>query len=69
MICYFWRRVWIVYRIIKFKKVKKIYKEHSVKEGLNFVDSILEELNLTIDISEKDLKKIESLLGNGWTVD
>ncbi|MBN2892291.1 MAG: lysophospholipid acyltransferase family protein [Bacteroidales bacterium] len=45
-------------KFIKFKKVKEIYKEHSVKEGIDFVDSILDELNLTIDISEKDLQRI-----------
>ncbi len=45
-------------KFIKFKKVNKIYKEHSIKEGISFVDSILEELNLTIDIAEKDLQKI-----------
>lgn len=45
-------------KFIKFKKINKIYKAHSVLAGLEFVDSILDELNLSIDITEKDLKNI-----------
>jgi len=43
---------------VSFKEVQKIYKEHSIKEGLEFVDAILNELNFIIDIKEADLKKI-----------
>jgi putative hemolysin len=45
-------------KFVKFKKVNRIYKEHSILDGLEFVDSILDELNLSIDITEKDLKNI-----------
>ncbi len=45
-------------KFIKFKKVKKLYAAHSVKAGLEFVDSILDALNLQAEVSEKDLAKI-----------
>jgi putative hemolysin len=45
-------------KFIKFKKVKEIYNEHSLKAGIEFVDSILDTLNLSVDIKESDLLKI-----------
>lgn len=45
-------------RFVSFKKVKRIYEEHSRKEGLDFVEAVLNELNFKVDISESDLKKI-----------
>lgn len=45
-------------KFLKFKKIKKIYGEHSFKQGVEFVDAIIKELNIQIDIDEKDLKKI-----------
>ena len=47
-------------KFIKFKKISKIYKAHSLKDGLEFVDAILDELNISIEVTEKDLKNIPS---------
>ncbi len=45
-------------KFIRFKKVKNIIREHSYKDSLNFIDSILDELNLQIEFSEAELLKI-----------
>ncbi len=45
-------------KFIKFKKVQKLFNEHSVKDGIAFVNSVIEELNFQIDLLEKDLEKI-----------
>jgi putative hemolysin len=45
-------------KFIKFKKVKEIYKEHSYKAGLEFIDAIFDELNLKAEIDDKELAKI-----------
>ncbi len=45
-------------KFIKFKKIKKIYGEHSLKAGLDFVNAIINELKLKIDINKTDINKI-----------
>jgi len=45
-------------KFLKFKKIKKIYGEHSLKEGVEFIDAIIKELNIQVDLLDKDMKKI-----------
>ncbi len=45
-------------KYLKFRKIQKIYGEHSFKHGLEFVDAIINELNLQIETIEKEVQKI-----------
>ena len=45
-------------KFIRFKKVKNLIQKHSYKDSLIFIDSILDELSLSIDYSDSELSKI-----------
>ncbi len=45
-------------KFASFKKVKKIYNQNAYKQGIEFVNAILTELNFKISVDEKDLRKI-----------
>lgn len=45
-------------KFIRFKKVKNLIREHSYKESLSFIDSVLEELNFQIEFSDNELENI-----------
>lgn len=45
-------------KFLKFKKYKQLYSNISYKEGLEFIDSVLETLNLQLEFNEEDLQKI-----------
>lgn len=45
-------------KFLKFKKIQKIYGQHSFKQGVEFVNSIINELNLQIEVLQKEVQKI-----------
>lgn len=45
-------------QLLNINKFNKIYSEHSQKQGVEFLDSVLNALNISYEISEKDIKKI-----------
>jgi putative hemolysin len=47
-------------RIIKYKKLNKVYSDYHDKDPIFLVNSIIEELEINFDIPEEDLKNIPS---------
>ncbi len=45
-------------KLFDLQKVNKIYRKNIDKEGLEFINSVIEELEIDFEIDEKDLKKI-----------
>ena len=49
---------WLLMRMLRFDKLNKFYDQIKHKEGLEFINSILDDLNVKFDIPEDDLKRI-----------
>ena len=47
-----------IMNILSIKDINELYDRHKTTNGLNFIDAILEDLNITIDVSKEDLTKI-----------
>ncbi len=45
-------------KLFDLQKVNKIYRKNIDKDGLEFINSVIEELEIDFEIDEKDLKKI-----------
>lgn len=48
----------IIAKALKLNKVNTIYANHATEEGLAFIDSILNELNIQYEFNEEELKNI-----------
>lgn len=48
----------ILMQILKFNKVNNLYSEYSDQSGLDFIQSIIDRLELKFEIREEDLKRI-----------
>jgi len=49
---------WLLMKILRISKLNKIYDKHKSKSDLDFLNAILEEVNIHFDIPENDLKRI-----------
>lgn len=49
---------WLLMKLLSISTINKIYNNHKHKEGLNFLNGILEEFQIEFEIPEKDLKRI-----------
>lgn len=45
---------------LKLNEINELYAEHNCDSGVEFIDNILKDLNIDLNIPEKDLKKIPS---------
>lgn len=48
----------LLMQILKFNKVNKVYSENKDKDGIEFVNSVIEHLGINFDVSDADLKRI-----------
>jgi len=48
----------LLMQILQFNKVNKVYSQTKDKEGIEFVNSVIEHLGITYEVSEDDLKRI-----------
>lgn len=49
---------WILIKTLKISKLNRIYDRHSDKEGLEFLNAILNEFEVNFEIPEEDLKRL-----------
>jgi putative hemolysin len=49
---------WLLMKILRVSKLNKIYDKHKDKSDLEFLNAILDEVNIDFDIPENDLKRI-----------
>ncbi len=49
---------WLLMKILRVSKLNKIYDKHKNKSDLDFLNAILDEVNIQFDIPENDLKRI-----------
>lgn len=48
----------LILQIKRFNKLNKIYNENTDKDGIDFINSILETLNIKFEVDDEDLKRI-----------
>jgi putative hemolysin len=48
----------LLLNLLRLNKVNTFYSKHSEKKGLDFIDAIIEELDITIEFDKSDLKNI-----------
>jgi putative hemolysin len=48
----------LLMQVLKFNKVNKVYSQTKDKEGIEFVNSVIEHLGINYEVSEDDLKRI-----------
>ncbi|NNC48975.1 MAG: lysophospholipid acyltransferase family protein [Flaviramulus sp.] len=49
---------WMLMKLLKISTLNKFYKRHKHLEGIDFLDSILEEFKIKFEIPEEDLKRL-----------
>lgn len=49
---------WVLMKILRISKLNKIYDKHKDKSDLDFLNGILDEVNINFNIPENDLKRI-----------
>jgi putative hemolysin len=49
---------WILMKVLKISTLNKFYKDHKHLQGVDFLDSILEEFQIKFEIPEEDLKRL-----------
>ena len=49
---------WLLMKVLRISKLNKIYDKHKDKSDLDFLNAILNEVNIHFDIPENDLKRI-----------
>jgi len=49
---------WVFMQLLGMGQINKIYKKISSKQGLDFVNAIIEELNIDLEFPESDLQRI-----------
>ncbi len=49
---------WLLMKTIRISKLNQIYDKHKEKQGIEFLDAILNEVNIKFEIPEEDLKRI-----------
>jgi len=49
---------WFLMKILRISKLNKIYDKHKDKSDLDFLNGLLNEVNIVFDIPENDLKRI-----------
>jgi len=49
---------WLLMHLLGMQKINRIYKEIAHKQDLDFIDAIIEKLNIQLEIPEEDLKRI-----------
>jgi len=48
----------LLMQILKFNKVNKVYSQTKDKEGIEFVNSVIEHLGINFDVNDEDMKRI-----------
>ena len=49
---------WLLIRVLRISSINKIYKKNKTKEGLDFLNGVLDDCNIVFQIPEEDLKRI-----------
>ncbi|MGB0836916.1 MAG: GNAT family N-acyltransferase [Flavobacteriaceae bacterium] len=49
---------YVLMRVLGLQQLNKIYKDHKHEKGLNFLDGVLEDLQIDFDIPKEDLERI-----------
>lgn len=49
---------WLLMKVLKISTINKFYKKHKHLEGIDFLDSILDEFQIKFEIPEEDLKRL-----------
>tara|TARA_R110000868_G_scaffold385567_1_gene653511 strand:- start:642 stop:2471 length:1830 start_codon:yes stop_codon:yes gene_type:complete len=49
---------WLLMKLLKISTLNKFYKRHKHLEGIDFLDSILDEFKIKFEIPEEDLKRL-----------
>jgi len=49
---------WILMHLLGLKKLNRVYKQIKDLQGVDFIEAVIEKLNIEIDIPEEDLKRI-----------
>ncbi len=49
---------WVLMQLLGMGQINKIYKKISSKQGLDFINAIIEELNIDLELPESDLQRI-----------
>jgi putative hemolysin len=49
---------WLLIRVLRISSINKIYKNNKTKEGLDFLNGVLDDCNIVFQIPEEDLKRI-----------
>ena len=49
---------WLLMKVLKISTLNKFYKKHKHLEGIDFLDSILDEFKIKFEIPEEDLKRL-----------
>ena len=49
---------WILLRVLRISKLNRIYNKHKDKNDINFLNAILDEVQIQFEIPEEDLKRI-----------
>lgn len=49
---------WLLMKLLKISTINKFYKKHKHLEGIDFLDSILDEFKIKFEIPEEDLKRL-----------
>ena len=49
---------WLLMKVLKISTLNKFYKRHKHLQGVDFLDSILEEFQIKFEIPEEDLKRL-----------
>ena len=49
---------WVLMQLLGMGQINKVYKKISSKQGLDFINAIIEELNIDLELPESDLQRI-----------
>ena len=49
---------WLLIRVLRISYINKIYKNNKKKEGLAFLNGVLNDCNIIFQVPEEDLKRI-----------
>ena len=49
---------WLLIRVLRISSINRIYKQNKTKQGLDFLNGVLDDCNIFFQIPEEDLKRI-----------